>query len=142
MDSASLVIISACESGDGQLVNSEGVISLTRGFAYAGCKSMVTSLWKANDRSTAIIIQKFHAYLQQGYARSEALQKAKLDYIKAETVHKTPNYWAHLVLIGDTEPLIETSKSKNGMWMLAGLVLLIAGGVWLVKRKKRKSTLS
>lgn len=142
MDSASLVIISACESGDGQLVNSEGVISLTRGFAYAGCKSMVTSLWKANDRSTAIIIQKFHAYLQQGYARSEALQKAKLDYIKSESVHKTPNYWAHLVLIGDTEPLIETSNGKNKMWMLAGLVLLIAGGIWLGKRKKRKSTFS
>jgi CHAT domain-containing protein len=142
MDSALLVIISACESGDGQLVNSEGVISLSRGFAYAGCKSMVTSLWKANDRSTAMIIQKFHAYLRQGYARSEALQKAKLDYINAETVHKTPNYWAHLVLIGDTEPLIATGNSKTWMWILAGPLLVIPALILLRREKrKKKSTL-
>jgi len=137
MDSTALVIISACESGDGQLINSEGVISLSRGFAYAGCKSMVTSLWKANDRSTAIIIRKFHEYLQHGYSRSEALQKAKLDYIKSEAVHKTPNYWAHLILIGDTEPLTGNANSK--IWWMLGGVLVATPLVWWW-RKKKKST--
>lgn len=142
MDAASLVIISACESGDGQLVNSEGVISLSRGFAYAGCKSMVTSLWKANDRSTAMIIQKFHGYLRQGYARSAALQKAKLDYIKTEAVNKTPNYWAHLVLIGDTEPLIAGNSSRKWLWIVAGPLVIIPCLVWLRREKKKKSTSS
>ena len=134
MDSTALVIISACESADGQLINSEGVISLSRGFAYAGCESMVTSLWKANDRSTAIIIRKFHEYLQKGYSRSEALQKAKLDYIKSEDVRKTPNYWAHLILIGDTEPLTESANWK--LWVLGAVLIVVPVAVWW-KRKKR-----
>ncbi|HYC27172.1 MAG TPA: CHAT domain-containing protein [Chitinophagaceae bacterium] len=139
MDSTALVIISACESGDGQLINSEGVISLSRGFAYAGCKSMVTSLWKANDKSTAIIVRKFHEYLQNGYSRSEALQKAKLDYINSEDVNKTPNYWAHLILIGDTEPLTG-NNSKSWMWVVGGALILVPVIVWW--RKKKKSTYS
>jgi CHAT domain-containing protein len=137
MDSTALVIISACESGDGQLVNSEGVISLSRGFAYAGCKSMVTSLWKANDKSTAIIVRKFHEYLERGYSKSEALQKAKLYYITTEDVRKTPNYWAHLILVGDAEPL--TGKNnKSWLWILGGVLVAAPMIIWW--RKKKKST--
>ena len=50
-----LVIISACETGEGQVVAQEGVISLARAFAYAGCGSTINSLWKADDRATSYI---------------------------------------------------------------------------------------
>jgi Uncharacterized protein conserved in bacteria len=80
MDSTDLVIMSACETGAGQLLGSEGVISLSRGFTYAGCLSIVNSLWKADDQATADILKRFHAYLQEGYSKSKALQMAKLDY--------------------------------------------------------------
>ncbi len=60
MDSTELVILSACESGKGETVDNEGIISLSRGFMYAGCASTVNSLWKADDESTAFILARFH----------------------------------------------------------------------------------
>ncbi|MBC8034715.1 MAG: CHAT domain-containing protein, partial [Chitinophagaceae bacterium] len=87
LDSTELMIVSACETGNGELVNSEGVMSLTRGFAYAGCRSVVNSLWKADDDATSEILQQFHRYLKEGYTRSKALQKAKLDYLHGDALY-------------------------------------------------------
>src|SRR4029077_12360043 len=52
LKTARLVILSACETGNGLLINGEGVISLSRAFSYAGCKTVITSLWKADELST------------------------------------------------------------------------------------------
>ncbi len=65
MSGTRLVIISACETGQGELVNNEGVISLARAFAYAGCGSTICSLWKADDQATSAILSRFHVYLQK-----------------------------------------------------------------------------
>ena len=105
MDSTKLVIISACETGNGELVNDEGVISLSRAFVYAGCESTINSLWKADDKATSAILKKFHIYLGEGYSKSKALQQAKLDYIKSNALYKSPAHWAHLVLMGNMEPV-------------------------------------
>jgi len=105
MDSTKLVIISACETGNGELVNNEGVISLSRAFMYAGCPSTINSLWKADDKATSAILRQFHIYLREGYSKSKALQKAKLDYIKSNALYKSPAHWAHLVLMGNIEPV-------------------------------------
>ena len=140
MDATRLIIISACETGNGQLAGSEGVLSLTRGFAYAGCASIVNSLWKADDESTAAILHQFHKYLQKGYTKSKALQQAKLDYIRSNALHKTPDYWAHLILIGNTQPVI-TSHSSHWLWLLVIGAMVVAGVViiiptWRVGTKK------
>ena len=145
MDSVAMVIISACEAGDGKLVNSEGVISLSRGFAYAGCRSTVTSLWKANDASTAAILQKFHMYLQKGYSRARALQQAKLDYLKGNALNRSPGYWAHLVLFGESKPLIEKNNELRWLWIGAALILVIGFGSRVrtrQRKKEKKSTYS
>ena len=136
MDSTDLVIISACETGTGKLMGSEGVISLSRGFTYAGCNSVINSLWKADDAATAAILQQFHVYLQQGYAKSKALQLAKLDYIRGDALHKTPDYWAHLILIGDTKPVMEKKPSLSFLPILAGMSVL-AIALWFFLRKKK-----
>ena len=47
------------------MVDNEGIISLSRGFMYAGCASTVNSLWKADDESTAFILSRFHVYLER-----------------------------------------------------------------------------
>ncbi len=123
MDSTDLVILSACESGKGEIVDNEGMISLSRGFMYAGCASTVNSLWKADDRSTEAILQKFHVYLEKGYSKSAALRAAKLDYIHGNALYTTPDYWAHLILVGDTDPVIDKKKGNKGwIWMIAGLI--------------------
>src|SRR6185312_3385144 len=112
-----LVIISACETGEGQVIAQEGVISLARAFAYAGCASTINSLWKADDRATSFILRRFYVHLKEGESKARALQLAKLDYLKSDAVDKSPAYWAHLVLTGDSSPLYP--KPFSWWWLLA-----------------------
>jgi CHAT domain-containing protein len=98
------VILSACETGSGALVKGEGVMSLSRAFTYAGCSNVITSLWKADDYSTAWLTNKVHNYLNKGLSIDRALQQAKLDYLHDPKINprlKEPYYWAHLVFIGN-----------------------------------------
>jgi CHAT domain-containing protein len=123
MKSVRLVILSACETGNGLLVNGEGIMSLSRAFSYAGCKSVVTSLWKADEFSTSFISRRLHNYLQSGLDIDVSLQKSKLDYLESSEIDerfKNPAYWAHLVLIGDYRPVIEQGIG----WYLWGSVVV------------------
>jgi CHAT domain-containing protein len=141
LDATRLVIISACETGKGQLVNNEGVISLARAFAYAGCASTVNSLWKADDNATSVILKQFHVYLREGYTKSKALQQAKIDYLKSDALYKSPAYWSNLVLTGNTEPLYK-KKPPYGWWMImfiiGGAVAYFGGKTILKKKKSRR----
>lgn len=123
-----LVILSACETGHGQFVHGEGMMSLARAFSYAGCKSVITSLWKADDASTAYITKRLHHHLQEGKPKDVALQQAKLDYLNDESIAdrlKTPTYWSHLVLIGDATPLYAYSNKLLIVgWIIGGLLLI------------------
>jgi len=137
MKNAKLLILSACETGNGLLVNGEGVVSLSRAFSYAGCKSVITSLWKADDASTAFIMKRLHHYLQKGWAKDRALQQAKLDYIAdpaTEDRFKTPYYWAHMVLIGNQQAVV----SAGIAWYIpvTGTLFLLGIGFLLYKRKR------
>jgi CHAT domain-containing protein len=135
MNKTRLVVISACETGQGELVSNEGVISLARAFAYAGCGSSISSLWKADDQATSDILQRFYVYLEKGYKKSVALRRAKLDYLARGTVNKSPAYWSHLMLIGDTAPLYP----RRGAWWWALLVVPLGAGLWWwVRRKGRR----
>ena len=101
---ADLVTLSACETGIGELKRGEGIISLARAFAYAGAKSIVTSLWVVNDDRTAELMRLFYQNLQKkGWDKDRALWQAKNDFIAK---HKTdggahPYYWAGFVPVGD-----------------------------------------
>ena len=131
-----LVILSACETGDGLLVNGEGVMSLSRAFSYAGCKSVITSLWKADDIATAFIIKRLHYYLQKGLPKDQALQKAKLDYLKSADIEdrfKNPAYWAHLVLIGEYQPLVKSPFP----WYVLVLAIVLLPAAFIILRKKK-----
>jgi len=133
-----LVILSACETGDGRVVNGEGIISLSRAFSYAGCKSVITSLWKADDLSTAFIMKRIHYYLQKGYAKDAALRAAKLDYIENSHIdeqYKTPAYWAHLVLVGDTMPLASSTVPWY-LWVAIPVIILLMLIITLKKRNR------
>jgi CHAT domain-containing protein len=136
MSKTRLVIISACETGQGELVSNEGVISLARAFAYAGCGSTICSLWQADDQATSAILGRFHVYLQKGYSKSRALQQAKLDYLHSDALNKSPAYWAHLVLIGDDRPVCSAGHPYR--WIVLGAVAGLLG-FWVIKRGKKKS---
>ena len=138
LKNAGLVILSACETGDGRVVNGEGIISLSRAFSYAGCKSVITSLWKADDRATSFILKQLHHYLRKGYAKDAALRRAKLDYLENDDVeerYKTPAYWAHLVLVGDYQPLVSTTVSW-WLWIIIPVIILLITVIVLKKRNR------
>ena len=140
MQSARLVILSACETGNGQLVTGEGIMSLSRAFSYAGCKSVITSLWKADDVATAFITKRLHAYLQKGFRKDDALRQAKSDYLESDDVdasHKSPAYWAHLILIGDAYAI--NKKNNSLYWIIGGLLFfLLAIIIIIIKKPGRK----
>jgi CHAT domain-containing protein len=125
LDSTRLVILSACETGTGQLIKGEGLMSLSRAFSFAGCPNVITSLWKASDQSTAIIVSKLHYYLSRGFAPDMALQKAKTDLLHNTTIDprfKQPNYWAHLVSVGNYDPIRHGLKWR---WVAIGTIVLM-----------------
>jgi CHAT domain-containing protein len=135
LDSTQLIILSACETGTGQLIKGEGLMSLSRAFAYAGCPNIITSLWKAEDKTTAFITQQLHYYLDKGFTKDYALQKAKLDLLNNSEIEphfKTPNYWAHLIFIGQYEP----SKSSFSWWWIIGAVLLLLITFLFITKKR------
>ena len=134
LDSTQLVILSACETGAGQLVKGEGLMSLSRAFAYAGCPNVITSLWKAEDRTTAFLTQQLHYYLDKNYSKDKALQQAKLDLLNNQEIDprfKSPNYWAHLIFIGN----YEAKQYSSNWWWIAIAILLAALAYLFVKRK-------
>ncbi len=133
MNATKLVVISACETGQGELVSNEGVISLARAFAYAGCASTISSLWKADDQATSFILRRFYVYLQKGYSKSKALQKAKLDYLRSDALNKSPAYWSHLILVGNTDPVYPAGVPYR--W---GLLIIPLGTLFWAVRKERK----
>ncbi len=137
LDSTQLIILSACETGAGQLVKGEGLMSLSRAFAYAGCPNIITSLWKAEDKTTAFITRQLHHYIDNGFSKDVALQQAKLDLLKNKEIDprfKTPNYWAHLLFIGDYQP---NNHPKAWWWIAAGIIVLTT--VYLFIKHKKKS---
>ncbi len=99
---ADMVVLSACETGIGKLQRGEGIISLARAFAYAGAKSIVTSLWSVNDAKTKDLMLLFYQNLKKGKTKDAALRQAKLSFI-AKNIHPNahPFFWAAFIGIGD-----------------------------------------
>lgn len=123
--SAKLAVMSACNTGFGQLAKGEGVISLGRAFSYAGCKSVMMSLWMANDQSTSKLMRYFYENLDQGQRKDEALRNAKITYLEnADPFTAHPYFWAGIVGVGDMSPL--TSQKHNYAWWIGiGIVLFL-----------------
>ena len=120
-----LVVLSACESGIGKQQKGEGLMSIARGFAYAGCPSLVISLWKIDDRTTAQVMKSFYSHLSNGEALDEALAKAKLDYLTNVNEHNShPSYWAAFLQVGDARSL-DIKKPNWVGWVWGVFILLL-----------------
>lgn len=130
---AELAVLSACNTGHGQLAKGEGVISLARAFKYAGCSNVLMSLWQADDQSTAQIMQDFYRYLKAGKGKDDAIRQAKLDYLESNA-RNHPFFWGAFVLIGDDLPMEQPS---NRIWYMAVLAVLIATAGYVYWQRKR-----
>lgn len=121
---SNLAILTACETGKPSYQPGEGMISLAHAFNYAGSESILTSLWKIDEQSSAKILEYFYTNIKAGLTKDEALRQAKLSYIaKAKGRTVAPQYWAGLVLIGDASPIDLTSR--NYPYWIIGLMLLV-----------------
>jgi CHAT domain-containing protein len=94
---ADLVTLSACETGLGKIANGDDVVGLTRGFLYAGSRSIVASLWKVDDEATAYLMTRFYGALK-GTSKREALRLAQIETRKK---YPHPYYWAAFQLTGE-----------------------------------------
>jgi CHAT domain-containing protein len=134
---ADLAVLSACNTGYGRNSEGEGIIALSRGFLYSGVPSLVISLWKVEDESTAAIMKSFYKYLKDGFSKDESLRKAKLDYLKkSDKLSASPYYWSGFVNIGNKDPLHLSNPSLNYLWLL--LILIPVPG-YLIHRRKRRT---
>jgi len=103
---AKLTVLSACNTGTGQLKKGEGIMSLARGFLYAGCPSIIMSLWEVEDESGTQIMTSFYKNIKKGKTKDEALRSAKLEYLESVNSRRAhPHYWLGFVSIGDNSPL-------------------------------------
>lgn len=136
---ADLAVLSACNTGYGQMQRGEGVMSLARGFAYAGVPSIVMSLWPVQDRSTSQLMIQFYEGLRQGQSKDIALQNARLDYLdQTGELEAHPYFWAGFVMLGD-HAAVDLAKGSNLLSMLlTGLILLLLGGAAFRMFRKRE----
>jgi CHAT domain-containing protein len=98
---ADLVVLSACDTGLGGIARGEGIIGLTRGFLYAGARSLLVSLWPVSDEAAASLVVDFYAKLLEGRPKARALREAKLHTMARNPEYAKPFYWSSLVLVGD-----------------------------------------
>lgn len=132
---ARLAVLSACETGTGKMQKGEGVMSLARGFIFAGCPSIVMTLWQVEDKSGAGIMRNFYSYLAKGKRKDVALQMAKLKHLEmSDPLTAHPHYWLGYVNIGNPEALY-TSKDVYFIIFLF-VVLLFVFIDWHFRRKK------
>ncbi|HET6181142.1 MAG TPA: CHAT domain-containing tetratricopeptide repeat protein [Candidatus Sulfotelmatobacter sp.] len=97
-----LVVLSACETGLGDIHVGEGVFGLRRAFALAGARTLVMSLWKVPDQQTRELMIEFYRRILAGEPRAEALRQAQL---KIKASHPDPASWAAFICQGDIGPL-------------------------------------
>ena len=119
------MVLSACETGLGEMKRGEGIVGIGKGFSYAGAKSMVTTLWRVSDNSTANFMPIFYKNLKAGLPKDEALWSAKKEFIKLNRNTNHPFFWAGYVAYGNMNP-IEFQHNHQSIYFLFG-VLLMAG---------------
>ena len=137
-----LLVLGGCETGIGRLRSGEGIVSLASGFAYAGCPSIVMSLWSIDDKQTATVLGSFFKNAGNHQPVSEALSGAKRLYLQqaGDDALYNPLYWSGLVSIGLDEPVpVPAQHSFRYRAAIPAMIFTIAGISMLLIILKRKS---
>ena len=95
---AEMVVLSACDTGRGKVMEGEGVANFARAFRHAGARSVVVSLWEVASDPAVEYMTLFYGHLKEGKSRAEALRLAR-QAIKAK--YPEPFFWAVFILHGE-----------------------------------------
>lgn len=93
-----LVVLSGCDTAQGEQIDGAGIVGLTRAFLYAGSRQVMSTLWQVSDRSTGRLMQDFYrSYLREGASAAAALRRAQLTMReRSDAAH--PYHWAAFVV--------------------------------------------
>jgi tetratricopeptide (TPR) repeat protein len=126
-----LVVLSACETQRGKVINGEGVQSFSRAFLTAGAGATLASLWRVDDAAAAEFMKQFYYALARGDSEAEALRWAKLRFYHSGSALTRPRYWAAFVITGDSRMRLPHTFSwgliATSIGILAAAILIICG---------------
>ena len=103
MQGTELVVLSACDTGLGDIVPGEGVFGIRRALQIAGVRTIVLTLWPVHDQATHFLMDTFYREIQRGNKRVDALRKAQLSLLQGN--YKHPQYWGAFTICGDWRKL-------------------------------------
>jgi CHAT domain-containing protein/tetratricopeptide (TPR) repeat protein len=139
--SAELTVLSACQTALGKDVRGEGFVGLTHSFISAGSKTVISSLWKVDDRATAALMEDlYQSMLQNGMSPAAALRAAKLKVMQDKR-WTAPYYWAGFVVQGEytNHITVENNSRRNlGVIALLSLLLISCGLIVFLATKRHK----
>jgi CHAT domain-containing protein/tetratricopeptide (TPR) repeat protein len=130
---ASMVVLSACNTGTGTLKRGEGIMSLARAFFYAGVPSVVMTLWPVGDESCSRLMTYFYKNLAAGESKDEALRNAKLTFIReSDPILQHPFYWAGYIVVGERSAVF---LPWIKIYLIAGAILIISVTAFLFRKR-------
>ncbi|HKK64034.1 MAG TPA: CHAT domain-containing tetratricopeptide repeat protein, partial [Bacteroidales bacterium] len=134
---ADLVVLSSCSSGFGKMQKGEGMMSMARGFIYAGCPSIIMTLWQISDRSSSELMAHFYKHLKRGKTKKNALRQAKIDYLKkSDNLKSNPYFWSAFMVVGENTPVF---KNRTPTIVLGVIIIAVTSFLIFRYYNKKKS---
>lgn len=122
---AQFVCLAACKSNAGKWQQGEGLQNFAWAFEYAGAANVLATRWDAADEATAKLMADFYGLLRSGKNKTEALQLAKIHYLKnADAIAAQPFFWSHLILYGNHDEIKLKPKFLALFWWMPVLLLV------------------
>jgi CHAT domain-containing protein len=138
--SPSLVVLGACKTADGLLMEGEGVNSISRGFTAAGAGGVISGLWNVNDQTSIELLQLFYEQLQQQSDPAAALHQAKQQWLQRNqenAILQLPYYWAGFVYSGHLQK-VHVAEIKRYRFPWWATLLIFPMALFLVLKIKRR----
>lgn len=132
-----LVVLSACQTAGGRLLQGEGVNSLERGFVAAGAGGIVSGLWNVNDETAVEFSGLFYEQLKKQPDAAMALYYSRRQWLevhKNETILQLPYYWAGFTYSGHFQPINLPKPGNNNLWIILTVVIAVAIVLLLIMR--------
>ena len=132
---AEMIVLSACETGIGEVQTGEGMASIARSFSYAGAQSLMATQWSVDDKATKELVRSFFENIKKALPKDQALRDAQLEFLVSHgTKEAHPYFWAAMIPIGDMTPI---GNSRPFLWIGLVLILVLLGWIILWWKKKR-----